>query len=314
MRKDMSKVIVERPRVGGKSVRKGREPRDYDDYPQKESMSRRGPKRGYNGKDLNENLSPLQRFMEKQVGRPWNKVFSEICENIKVTSTVQQHVRDHVKWMVETKGLKKDGKKVLRHSRYSRSTDYMELRFGELYVDPDTGILCKYKLNKYTKTKNKDSMQSDLQRMLNENKSKFLVCEGYAYKLYPDHNKEYTVKHKATAHHAELDVKRLIGFYRSSINLDNLIQVFNKHRNRFSSDCPYFARLRELIMIKIKERDEADEDKIKDPIKAIKKLREEFGLSLADAKVAVEATRSWKKARKLAKELMDNLISTKDNR
>ncbi len=52
---------------------------------------------------LNENLAPLKRFLGKQVGRPWDKVYSEIAENLKPTSTVQQHVRDHIEDFVALK-------------------------------------------------------------------------------------------------------------------------------------------------------------------------------------------------------------------
>jgi hypothetical protein len=40
-------------------------------------------------KALNENLAPLRRYLLKQIGRPWNKVFSEICQNLRVDSVVQ---------------------------------------------------------------------------------------------------------------------------------------------------------------------------------------------------------------------------------
>jgi len=308
----MSKVIVERPRVGGGAVRKGRVSKNYDDMPQKESMARNSPKHGWNGKQLNENLSPLERFMESRVGKLWDKVFSEICENIRVTSTVQQHIRDHVKWMVETKGLKKNGKKVLKPSRYRSGTEFRELTYGDLYVDPETGILCKYKHNRYKKQKT-DPMQRDLEYLLNEQKSKFLVEGGYAYKLYPDHEKKYTVKHKATQHHAELDFQRIAGYSSRSHQLDSLIRVWNTYHNRFTSKCPYFARMRELIMANIKWREQVEDDKIKDTAKAIKTIQKEFGLNVDDAS-SCAATRSWKKARQLAKELMDNLTSTPTDR
>ncbi len=44
----------------------------------------------------NENLAPLRRYLERQVGRQWDKVYSEIAERLRPTSTVQQHVRDHL--------------------------------------------------------------------------------------------------------------------------------------------------------------------------------------------------------------------------
>ena len=99
MRRDMFKVIVERPRLLEGVARKGRT------LPDEASPSRIGLRRaarevgGY--KALNENLAPLRRYLGKQVGRPWNTVFSEICANLKTRSTVQQHVRDHIKDYVQ---------------------------------------------------------------------------------------------------------------------------------------------------------------------------------------------------------------------
>ena len=82
MRGDMPKVIVERARRGAAPLRKGRAVRD-DDL----ALSKIGPKRHARlrggEKMLNENLSPLKRFLEKQVGRPWDKVWSEVCANLK---------------------------------------------------------------------------------------------------------------------------------------------------------------------------------------------------------------------------------------
>src|SRR5215510_8859532 len=87
----MAKVIVERPRTGGQNNRKGRR-RDFDELPGKEGISR-----GVSDhKNLNVNLAPLRRFLASQVGRPWDKVYAEICANLKPTSTVQQHVRAHL--------------------------------------------------------------------------------------------------------------------------------------------------------------------------------------------------------------------------
>ncbi len=65
MREDMSRVIVERPRLGGDRGRKARAVA-LDDLPKQEGM-RRHMLSG-DGKMLNENLSPLQRYLECQVG------------------------------------------------------------------------------------------------------------------------------------------------------------------------------------------------------------------------------------------------------
>src|ERR1700752_2933058 len=112
MRADMAKVIVERPRLKGWawSKPKGylRQLRQYgeDGPPQREGIKRCW-KSGTKG--LNEHLGPLRRYLDSQVGRPWNKVFSEICAHIERSSAVQDHVRDHVADYVTTHVILIDG-------------------------------------------------------------------------------------------------------------------------------------------------------------------------------------------------------------
>lgn len=65
MRKDMFKVIVERPRVGGSYDRERCTPVD-EEGPTHESLRWRHRSR----KGLNENLRPLERYLQQQVGRP----------------------------------------------------------------------------------------------------------------------------------------------------------------------------------------------------------------------------------------------------
>src|SRR5919202_1057601 len=99
MRSDMAKVIVERPRLRGHAWNK---PKGYhrklhrlrgEGLPVREGMKAR-----WQGgtKMLNEHLGPLRRYLDSQVGRPWDQVFSEICAHIDRSSAVQDHVRDHV--------------------------------------------------------------------------------------------------------------------------------------------------------------------------------------------------------------------------
>lgn len=141
MRKDMAKVIVERPRRGGNwAHKKGRAPQDADLLVSKEGM--RAPHvRHWGGKELNENLAPLRRFLMSRVGQPWDKVYGEISENLKITSAVQQHVRDHVQDFVITR-VRVDDEGQLWGVSYGAP-----YRIGEgwwrreLYVDPRDGIL-----------------------------------------------------------------------------------------------------------------------------------------------------------------------------
>ena len=58
-----------------------------------------GPSRS-GQKSLNENLAPLRRYLERNVGRPWSKVYAEICATLdsrKATGLhILQHLRDFV--------------------------------------------------------------------------------------------------------------------------------------------------------------------------------------------------------------------------
>jgi hypothetical protein len=67
-----------------------------DDLPHREGMRRPHAVSGH-AKELNENLSPLRRCLERQLGRPWNKVYSEIAAHLRADNTVQQHVPDHLR-------------------------------------------------------------------------------------------------------------------------------------------------------------------------------------------------------------------------
>lgn len=141
MRGDMPKVIVERPRRGGSWRRKGRDLRE-DDLELTDASLKAHDRARSRTKSLNENLAPLKRFLAKQVGRPWNKVWAEICENLKPSNTVQQHVRDHIVDFVATKTSLKDGG-VWVHDRWSRGP--LKDSHVKLFVDPKSGLLRRNK-------------------------------------------------------------------------------------------------------------------------------------------------------------------------
>lgn len=200
----MSKVIVERSRIGGKYARKGRTP-DVDDLPRKESMKR---PYGHNRKTLNENLNPLIRFLHSKIGKSWNKTFSEICTNIKLDTAVQKHVRDHVFDFVLVNVRITEDNKVEGQRKYSG--EFYELRNDELYVHPETGILKKYK-NKNTYKHKPYTMEQKISHFLDRNECKFVVEKGIPYKLYIDKlTKDFTIKQKATAAHAKIDFNSLM--------------------------------------------------------------------------------------------------------
>jgi hypothetical protein len=138
MREDMYKVIVERPRCwkGGDELA-ARLRKDLDG-PMRLSM-----RAGYGHRELNENLTPLRRYLHAQIGRPWNKVFSEICAGIDRRNTVQQHIHQHIRDFIAIDVDVREGRLVDLAPRWGfRCSAGIS---QELYVDPRTGLI---RLNK----------------------------------------------------------------------------------------------------------------------------------------------------------------------
>ena len=101
MRGDMHRVIITRPRKLGSIARKGRS-RPLDELPTREGVLRAARQRG-GDKSFSDHLQPLRRFLEKQVGRPWNKVFSEVTAGRSLDSTIHHHLLTHLREFVAVK-------------------------------------------------------------------------------------------------------------------------------------------------------------------------------------------------------------------
>jgi hypothetical protein len=140
MRADMHKVVVERERGG--SSRRNRKwgkrlcfvpESDYDDQPKFASSARRR-QYGYNSKWFTDVLTPLEGFLRSNLGRPWDKVYSELRQGLDVRKVTGRHIFDHLESMVATDcwiGADRDV--------YARPRGYAVLGF---YVHPRTGLLC----------------------------------------------------------------------------------------------------------------------------------------------------------------------------
>ena len=136
MRKDMYKVIVERPRRGGGYSAERQPSLDPEDQPQHESLKFRYRSQKW----LNENLRPLERYLHGQVGRPWDRVYSELCAGIDRRNTVQQHIHQHLDNFVALRVVACDG--ALRHDRGWGGLKALSDPWSpKLYVDPDSGLL-----------------------------------------------------------------------------------------------------------------------------------------------------------------------------
>jgi len=162
MREDMDEIIIERPRWGSRMRHKRRAGRldgkvearrDPDGLPFRIGLQRAARQAG-TSKMLNENLRPLQRYLESQINRPWNKVWSEISANLRVTSAVQQHVRDHVTDFVAIRTTIKDGAIWVPERGYWPVR--LEDSYFRMYVDPRTGLLRRNKHFKSWNRKRRD--------------------------------------------------------------------------------------------------------------------------------------------------------------
>jgi len=134
MRPDMYKVIVERPRREKRMRPLAIRFRNNLDSPAHLSM-----RTAYDYRELNENLQPLRRYLHSQVGRPWDKVFSEICASLDRRNTVQQHIHEHIDQFIATRVGLRDGRLI--DFTNGRCLPLNGLRHQELYVDPRSGLI-----------------------------------------------------------------------------------------------------------------------------------------------------------------------------
>jgi hypothetical protein len=140
MRYDMDKVIVERPRVGrGQAFPRPQFRADDDRLPVRQPMKRPWQVQRRE-KELNENLRPLFRYLESNLGRPWDKVYSEIRQRISPNSAVQMHIWQHVTDYV---CLSAEEIRTPRGVRFVRLDQPGRLWHTPFVVHPRTGLLVR---------------------------------------------------------------------------------------------------------------------------------------------------------------------------
>lgn len=151
MRADMGKVLVERPRLKRRSG-DSRPAKGYRKETERSLAAGDAPNRErlvtrykHHRKFFNENLAPLRRFLEANVGRPWNKVYSEICQHVDRNNVVQKHVLTHLFDYVVTNTVLIDGEPCRAEKRRSWYGDGPSLRTSsnrhQWYVCPKSGLL-----------------------------------------------------------------------------------------------------------------------------------------------------------------------------
>jgi hypothetical protein len=140
MRADMFKIIIERPRWGSRHAPAVKLRNERDPHRKFVGLNRQVQERGIIRKSLSENLAPLKRFLQKQRGRDWDDVFSEICQHLDTGSTVKMHVREHIEDFIMIRiHVDADGQWFGHHER----TGLRPLSgwWPDLYVDPVDGTI-----------------------------------------------------------------------------------------------------------------------------------------------------------------------------
>jgi hypothetical protein len=148
MRADMHKVIVECYRHGRGPEKHGRRANlARDDLPVRQGMRAAHVNRTFFG----ENLGPLRRWLQSNVGRPWDKVYGEACQVIRPDSVVRNHIKVHLLEMVRRHTFLRDDEVWCFHD-WPLFGHGLEVPVTEactagkpFYVHPKSGLLLRAK-------------------------------------------------------------------------------------------------------------------------------------------------------------------------
>jgi hypothetical protein len=136
MRGDIAKVVFERPKGGRTWASKTPRPaavlvdRACEQLDESSNCIRRRRQ-----KMRNSNMGPLKHFLECRVGRPWNTVWSEVCDALDLRSALGREVRERIDWLVD-RDCWIEGRTVMSHSCCGRPR-----KVRGLYVHPRSGLL-----------------------------------------------------------------------------------------------------------------------------------------------------------------------------
>ncbi|HZS03851.1 MAG TPA: hypothetical protein VFD58_03180 [Blastocatellia bacterium] len=180
MREDMSKVVIERPRHNhsdpsrktGLRIRSYDPDEEYDDLPTRMPTSR-----GRGTKYFSDFLSPLRRFLRSNVGRPWDKVYSEMRQHLDFRKTTGRHVFEHVEAEVSLHCFISDDGKVYERGRYGGRSFLVT----GLYVHPRTGLLCWQEPRNRRKERQSREASKEVTRIHLSGKRHYVKLNGIWY-------------------------------------------------------------------------------------------------------------------------------------
>jgi hypothetical protein len=138
MRRDIDKVVFERAKAGRTWASKTPRPNRVALDPAGEPLDERtGPVRRKRQKMRNSHYNAVERFLVRNVGRPWAKVYAEICAAADGRTRLGREIRDHAESLVATRCWF-EGAKLMSHSLCGPDREARGL-----YVHPASGLLSR---------------------------------------------------------------------------------------------------------------------------------------------------------------------------
>ncbi|MBW4621409.1 MAG: hypothetical protein KME17_18875 [Cyanosarcina radialis HA8281-LM2] len=104
-------------------------------------------------KYFSDNLGPLRRWLRSHEGEPWDAVYQEICQLIETKTLCGQHLLSHVWDLVEKEVELIDGVACYKNPRYYFRGNRLGIYREQLYIHPETKILCLAKKIKKSRPK-----------------------------------------------------------------------------------------------------------------------------------------------------------------
>jgi hypothetical protein len=136
MRRDIDKVVFERAKANrtwaSKTPRAKRVALDPAGEPLEESS---GPRKRQ--KMRNSHFNAVERFLVRNVGKPWAKVYAEICAAADGRTRLGREIRDRAESLVATRCWF-EGAKLMSHSPCGPDREVRGL-----YVHPASGLLLR---------------------------------------------------------------------------------------------------------------------------------------------------------------------------
>jgi hypothetical protein len=185
----MHKIVVERERGGGTPRNRKWHKRlpfiDGEDYENEVKFASSGPRRQYGGQSkwLTDVLRPLEGFLHSNVGRPWDKVYSELRNGLDVRKVTGLHIFDHLGSMVKKNCEIGIDRRVYSYPWGNQVTGF--------YVHPTNGLLC------FVPRKSKRQRQKE--RLERQEIHEVRIDRTHSYRLLD--GQWYLVSHKWVENH-----------------------------------------------------------------------------------------------------------------